>query len=171
VLQRYIYGRDTFISLETENFTLSFANKIVDDAIAQHTWVLPNGHGVDGAGWSPISSSVLRDHLTYVKGRSDAKAIWVETVANVAKYVKERTAAQVLLTASTNGACTFTVQCPTLNAAIYDAALTIKVNTGDITATTATATRGTTPLPVVIKPGYLMVDVVPGATAVTVTYQ
>jgi hypothetical protein len=37
VQQRYIWDRETFISLETENFTLGFANKIVDNAILSLT--------------------------------------------------------------------------------------------------------------------------------------
>jgi peptidoglycan/xylan/chitin deacetylase (PgdA/CDA1 family) len=172
VSQRHIWARERMIPLEEESFTLAFANSLVDTAITEHTWIVPFGHGVDGAGWSPISSSILRSHLIYVKARSDANAIWVDTAANVARYVQERDTAQLQLQSSAAGIRTFTVQCPGLDPAIYTVPLTVKVSTGTVTATTATATRGATNLPIVaIRPGWILVDVVPGPDAVIVTYQ
>jgi peptidoglycan/xylan/chitin deacetylase (PgdA/CDA1 family) len=47
-------------------------------------WFVAGGHGVDGDGWSPVSSRFLQDHLAYANQFS--AALWIDTYLNVARY-------------------------------------------------------------------------------------
>ena len=144
---------------------------MIDSAITDNKWIHPSGHGVDGFGWQPISSALLRQHLAYVSGKKTV--VWVDTMANVARYIAECDAAQLTLSLDSNGNRSFTVQCPGLDAAIYTMPLTIRFEMGgNITPTSAKAVRGATSLPILaLNPGVILIDVVPGPGAVTVTYQ
>jgi peptidoglycan/xylan/chitin deacetylase (PgdA/CDA1 family) len=169
VLQHHIWARDRYISLDAATFTLATANAMIDTAIAQRSWIVPNGHGVDGAGYGAISSSVLENHLAYVKSRKST--IWVDTAANVARYVQERDTAQIQLLTSTATSRSFVVKCPGLNPGIYTVPLTVKINTGSITATTVTVTQGITRLPVyAIKPGVIYIEVIPSDVPIVVNF-
>jgi hypothetical protein len=63
------------------------ANPWVDYAIQNDLWLVEMIHGIDGIGFSPISSKELSEHLDYIKKFEDK--IWCSTVSNVIKYIDE----------------------------------------------------------------------------------
>lgn len=74
--------------------TVSELNEKVASALKNEGWCVLMFHAIDDDnGYSPISSVVLGDHLGFVK--SHDKEYWVETFANVVKYIKERNATNV----------------------------------------------------------------------------
>jgi hypothetical protein len=50
-------------------------------------------HGINNVGYSPIDSSVLTEHLDYIKKVEDN--IWCSTVSNVIKYIDESKNAEI----------------------------------------------------------------------------
>ncbi len=166
--QRHLWTRGQCFPLESSTFTLAGANATITDAIARGTWIVFCGHGVDGAGWEPIGSTALAQHLAFVQTRTGD--IWVDTAANVARYVAERAAAQIQLLEIGPQSRRFIVDCPGLARARYTTPLTLKVAVGATQLTGATALQGKTPLPVTLVPGALLVEAAPGPQPITVTY-
>jgi peptidoglycan/xylan/chitin deacetylase (PgdA/CDA1 family) len=64
--------------------TLSNVNAQLSDAVALGGWFVAAGHGVDGDGWSPVTSQFLEDHLTFASKYSPQ--LWTDTYLNVARY-------------------------------------------------------------------------------------
>lgn len=81
-------------------------------------------HGIDGQGnFSPLSSSILSSHLTYVNA-NDAD-YWVATQLNVVKYIKERMAAKLTETTITSDSLS-AVLTDGLDNSIYDADISVR---------------------------------------------
>jgi peptidoglycan/xylan/chitin deacetylase (PgdA/CDA1 family) len=74
------------------------ANKELSDTVAQGGWFVAAGHGVDGDGWSPVTSRFLADHLTFAM--QYGTRLWVDTYLNVARYRKCRALLNVSVTSS-----------------------------------------------------------------------
>ncbi|HMW54788.1 MAG TPA: polysaccharide deacetylase family protein [Accumulibacter sp.] len=64
--------------------TVTSMNAALDAAVESGIWLTVAGHSVDGAGYSPVGSEVLRAHISYAASRRDK--IWIETFGKVAKY-------------------------------------------------------------------------------------
>ena len=79
---------------------LIFLQNWVDSSIANQTWGILLGHevvpfdslaGLFAAGtWHPYSNEWFMDLCEWMQTKSEDKDLWIETVANVTKYIKER---------------------------------------------------------------------------------
>lgn len=77
-----------------ENRTGSYqANSWVYYAIQNDLWLVEMVHGIDGIGFSAISSEELSEHLDYIIKSEDK--IWCSTVSNVIKYIDESKNAKI----------------------------------------------------------------------------
>lgn len=152
------------------DFTVEKANGLVDKALADKSWLVPMLHGIVEDGVKapfPIRPAVLERNLKYLQTLRDR--VWVDTFGNVGRYVKERDAARLSAKREDNHA-TFTLTTP-LDASLFSVPLTVIID--DISAVSATAKRDgeSTPLAATVASGRILVDVVPGAGSVTVTWK
>jgi peptidoglycan/xylan/chitin deacetylase (PgdA/CDA1 family) len=67
-----------------EAHALADANAQLADTAATGGWFVAAGHGIDGDGWSPITSNFLNQHLTFAAKYADK--IWTDTFMNVSRY-------------------------------------------------------------------------------------
>lgn len=51
-------------------------------------WLVLVFHGIDGIGWEPKTREDLEVYFNYINDRTDS--LWVDTFANVTKYIRER---------------------------------------------------------------------------------
>jgi oligosaccharide reducing-end xylanase len=95
----------------------------INTTVAQKGWCVFLIHELDkGAGYSPLSSSVLKSSLYYCKIRN--YKVWVSTFANVSKYIRERNASSV---SEVSLADTITLKVTdTLDNNIFDYPITIR---------------------------------------------
>jgi oligosaccharide reducing-end xylanase len=71
----------------TQNNNAQALNSIADSAAQQGKWAVYLIHGIDNdGGYSPISSSALDQHFSYVKQQNKW---WVATFKDVSKYILE----------------------------------------------------------------------------------
>jgi hypothetical protein len=120
-LDRYALKMQNF----DEHVRPNTANSWADFAITNHLWLVEMIHGINNVGYSPVDSSVLIEHLDYIKKVEDK--IWCSTVSNVIKYIDESKSAEI--------SCDFC--CDTvykirindyLNDSIYNQPLSIRIN-------------------------------------------
>jgi peptidoglycan/xylan/chitin deacetylase (PgdA/CDA1 family) len=109
-LEKHIAIRDHWTDYGGPTFDAPFANALVQKAMRTHGWLVPMIHGIDG-GFLPLSSSVFRQHLQFIKDHDDE--LWVSTFANVARYQQERTRASLTVQDSVPGETTFEIIAPT----------------------------------------------------------
>lgn len=67
-----------------EAHALADANAQLADTVAVGGWFVAAGHGIDGDGWSPITSNFLNQHLTFAAKYSSK--LWTDTFLNVSRY-------------------------------------------------------------------------------------
>lgn len=67
----------------TLELVLARANAQLERVVKEAGWMVAGGHGVDGDGWSPVTSQFLRDHLAHA---STFPSLWIETFEKVARY-------------------------------------------------------------------------------------
>jgi len=171
IRSRHLWSRlPDVVEFGGDSFSVSAANALIDSTIAGGGWQLVLTHDVDGTGYNSLSSSLLEEHLRYVKTKADS--IWVENARDVVRYTREQQEAQLQILISYPGAITFTLTCPTLDPVVYHVPLSLLISTGDAGVTKVTVTRGAETLPVLsVKPGAILLEVVPGPEPVTVTYR
>jgi hypothetical protein len=58
----------------------------IDVQIANKNSCLISGHGIDGSGYSPITTQFLNELLTYITGVQNSNKVWVTTMSNGALY-------------------------------------------------------------------------------------
>lgn len=63
---------------------LSHVNWQLQQAVNNGGWFVAAGHGIDGDGWSPITSQFLKGHLDHAD--SFKSRLWVDTHLNVERY-------------------------------------------------------------------------------------
>lgn len=68
---------------------LARANAQLAKIVNEDGWMVAGGHGVDGDGWSPVTSQFLEDHLAYAAQFSSR--LWIGTYEKVARYRACRT--------------------------------------------------------------------------------
>ncbi|MBC7488305.1 MAG: T9SS type A sorting domain-containing protein [Cytophagaceae bacterium] len=61
-------------------------NEWVDSAIISQGWVLRECHNVGPSGWGHINESNYRQHMDYLKEKSNSNALWVATISEVLSY-------------------------------------------------------------------------------------
>lgn len=82
------------------SLTIGQANDTLQDVVNMGGWMVAAGHGIDGNGYSPISSAMLEQHLDFAKSLSDK--LWVDTFLEVSRYrlCKERAQPDIVPTSS-----------------------------------------------------------------------
>ncbi len=156
------YRLSSIICGSTGVNTAAEMNTRVNSAKSSNGWAVFLLHGIDNdGGYSPLASSVLSSHLSYVNtNKSD---YWVGTFGGVAKYIKERNA--LSLTETTVNANEFQVT-PTdnLDNTIYNVPVTIRRQL-PAAWTTANVKVGATEVPSTIvtvnNAKYVQFDVIP----------
>lgn len=142
---------------------LATVNSQLQNVVSNGGWFVAGGHGVDGDGWSPVTSRFLQDHLSYAQ--QFASSLWTDTYLNVARYrlcrpqvtvsatAASATQATVRLGGSFNGAfCSapLTVALPVK--APLNGSVTVRKSDGSAISATRTASK-------------LLFDLRPGETA------
>jgi oligosaccharide reducing-end xylanase len=104
--------------------TISSITALDDQAASSGGWVVFTLHALDGdSGYSPLSSTILRQSLDYLAARRST--FWVQTFLNVVKYIKERNDASVSEISNTGDTITVSVT-DTLSNTIYNYPITIR---------------------------------------------
>lgn len=109
---------------ESGNQTAENFNTIANNAFNQNGWGVYLFHGIDNdGGWSPIESTELKEHLTYLNANKDK--FWIATFGQVVKYMKERQDATIQQVDETDTKISANLT-DDLNNTIYNYPLTIK---------------------------------------------
>lgn len=164
--RHYVAFRDKQASTSGKSTTESL-NAWADKLVKEKAWGVMMTHGV-ASGYAAMSSpDVFRDHLRYVKGRE--AEVWVDTFANVARYVKERDDAKLTLTPGPGDTAATVTIGGTLDPQRFDVPLTVVVEgTG---ATSAHAERDGKELPARVVNGTIQFDAPPSTQPVAVTWK
>jgi peptidoglycan/xylan/chitin deacetylase (PgdA/CDA1 family) len=97
----------------------------VDKSLADgNVWLVLVSHGVDGIGWEPKTHAEITDYLAYMKSKENT--LWIATFQDVAKYMRERTHADVQ--SFTDGEVITVVLRQSLTDLDYDLPLTLKTS-------------------------------------------
>ncbi|OWW20630.1 polysaccharide deacetylase family protein [Noviherbaspirillum denitrificans] len=143
-------------ALSTVNDQLRF---VVDNG----GWFVAGGHGVDGDGWSPVTSQFLRDHLTFA-GQFSSR-LWIDTYLNVARYRLCRPQVSVTATASSSTQATVSVG-GSFNGELCTAPLTVSLPVKEAwSGNVAARYSDGSAVPVTRTSGKLYLDIRPGRTA------
>ena len=103
--------------------TAEFNNE-ADTAASRGGWCVYLIHGIDGdGGYSPLSSTVLKEGLQYLDSHRDK--FWVGTFGNVARYVRERNCVSVHELGASDSVITVSVS-DTLADSIYNYPVTLR---------------------------------------------
>jgi hypothetical protein len=147
--------------------TLAGITTLDDAAAANGGWMVFTIHALDSdSGYSPLSSTILRQSLDYLAARRST--FWVNTFLNVVKYIRERNDVSVSETSNTGNTITLSIT-DTLSNTIYNYPITIRrplpdgwtgaiVKQNDIDVNASVVTVGPTQ--------YVMFDVVPDGGSV-----
>ena len=167
-MKNHIATRDYEEAFGGPDFNLGKANAIIDKAIKTGQAIVIMTHAVAEVGYMPLSREDLDGHLKYVSQLKDR--IWVDTLANVSRYARERDAAKLAIKASQTNRVTFDLACP-LDPALFNGPLTCVIHAGGhVVRASAQCERGGVALPTLISGDKVLVDVVPGTGAVTVRW-
>lgn len=170
-LQRHRAVRDDYTGYGDYNgrlFTAAEANALVDNAIRNGTWLVPVMHGVDGRGYCPISSTVLREHLAYV--RSHDRDLWVDTYAHVSQYRTEAAATHIVPVEITGSSLTFRLE-SALAPSTADVPLTVVVRLPtSVGAGAVQATRDGLSLVTTRSGDNLLIDLHPGSSPIVISW-
>lgn len=99
-------------------------NSKVDNGVQMNGWTIFLLHGINNdGGYSPIDSTELSKNLEYVS--SNKNKFWVNTFANITRYIRERDGSVINELANTDSLITFTVA-HSLDTSIYNYPITIK---------------------------------------------
>jgi hypothetical protein len=160
-------ARESFLDYGVPGFTLATANGYVDGAIREESWIVPMLHGIE-EGYQALDRAFFRAHLGYIKEHEGD--LWVDTFANVSRYVREREMAEISIKSNRSQRLIFTVACK-LDPKIYNVPLTVVLRTPAAGTSRATATRDGQPIPLKIMPARVLLDVVPGPKPITVCWE
>jgi peptidoglycan/xylan/chitin deacetylase (PgdA/CDA1 family) len=136
-----------------------------DKLAAEKEWGVVMAHAITNGYAAMSSAEVLRGHWKYVKSRE--RDIWVDTFANVARYEKERDEAKLTIVGKTGDvSCTLT---SALDPQLYDVPLTLVVHAPG--ASSVHAERAGRELPVSVGGDAILVQAIPGAQPITITWK
>ncbi|MEC4718506.1 polysaccharide deacetylase family protein [Noviherbaspirillum sp. CPCC 100848] len=143
--------------------TLRTVNRQLDEAVQAGGWFVAGGHGIDGDGWSPVTTGFIQQHLAHAA--THAPRLWSDTFANVSRYRlcrdTVRPEAQIL---SANKASVRLAG--TYNAAVCTAPLTVTLPVTAMKEGCKLRARGAdgSELPVVIQGSIAYFNARPGET-------
>jgi peptidoglycan/xylan/chitin deacetylase (PgdA/CDA1 family) len=168
VLRNHIAARDREERFGGPGFNVAKANGIIDKAIKAGQSIVIMTHAVAEAGYQPVSREELDGHLQYVSTLKDR--IWVDTLANVARYVRARDSATVQIQRHEADGVIFALASP-LDPAVFHAPLTCVIQAeGPLISASAHRGPGGVALPAIVSGNQILVEVVPGTGDVTVRW-
>jgi peptidoglycan/xylan/chitin deacetylase (PgdA/CDA1 family) len=168
VLARHATARERWFDYGHRFFSLQDANDKVDWAIRERRWFIVLIHGIE-QGVNPLSRIIFRENLQYIKQREEY--LWVDTFANISRYDMERRNARVSLLSSTPTRLSFTVTC-SCDPNRFAVPLTVVMGlpAAHVAGVSASHQDQRDSLPVKTINREVLVDVVPGANPITVTW-
>jgi oligosaccharide reducing-end xylanase len=142
--------------------TLQNFTDTASSAYAARGWCVYLIHGIDSdGGYSPLPSAMLQSSVNYFSANQDR--FWVQAFGNVVRYIRERNAATVAETSSTDTNITLQVT-DGLNDSIYNFPITLR-RPLPANWVAATITQAGTPIYAQVvtigSTNYVMFDVVP----------
>ncbi|OAM89032.1 polysaccharide deacetylase family protein [Termitidicoccus mucosus] len=165
VLKYHVASRDYQTGVGGGKTTVEWLENWTDKQVRDRAWGIIMAHGI-GRGYAAFTDpEILRDHFRHVKGR--AHEIWVDTFANVARYVKERDNARLVVSSPIPGRLVCVLS-STLEPAVYNVPLTLVIEAPVVTS--ARAKRAGGELPVRVVPGAIQIDAAPDKDPITVTW-
>jgi peptidoglycan/xylan/chitin deacetylase (PgdA/CDA1 family) len=168
VLKNHIAARDREERFGGPGFNVEKANAIVDKAIKNRQFIVIMTHAVAETGYQPVSHEELEGHLRYVSQMKEQ--VWVDTLANVSRYVRERDTAKVTIKASEANRVTFDLATP-LDPGLFNGPLTCVIDAGGpVISASGQGARDGVVIPAVVSEHKVLVDVVPGSGDVTVRW-
>lgn len=168
VMQDHIAAREHLKGFGGPKFTTAEANEWVDSTIKQGQWGVVMIHAILN-GYAPFTSvQIFADHLDYVKARTDQ--VWVDTFANIARYVQERDAVVLKVISKAPGEVVFSLDGP-LTRPPFDYPLTVVVEAAKAVKASAVRVGSGRQLTVEVKWGQIQVQAVPDSEAVRVRWE
>jgi peptidoglycan/xylan/chitin deacetylase (PgdA/CDA1 family) len=140
--------------------TLAAVNEELRNSVANGGWYVAAGHGLDGNGWSPVTTQLLTDHLNFALGF--ASNLWIDTYANVARYrlCRKQMVADVTVDSSQQMTVKLTGN---YDASTCTAPLTVAIPLKEAPPSSLTATNvNGQPVSFLYSRNKLLLDVVPG---------
>jgi len=150
-----------------KGFTAAKANALVNHALANGEAMVWMIHAITNGYNAVASPEVLENHLKFVASRRDA--IWVDTFANVKRYMMERDAATLTQLISGDQA-SFNLACA-LDPTQFNYPLTVIIPAEHAVQVEAKRTDDGVSLPVEIRSDRILVQAAPSAARVVVTWR
>jgi peptidoglycan/xylan/chitin deacetylase (PgdA/CDA1 family) len=166
-LEHHVMDRENLTGFGGPDFTEAWAKKWVDDLIAQKQWGVTMIH-VIGTKPDETDPKILKDQMDYAKSRSDA--VWVDTFANVARYVKERDAAKVSVTPDGKRKLRVMLDCSLANPP-YNVPLTVIVAVPGVRQFTARRGRRGPEMPTKVLPDHIQFEAAPGPDPILIAWK
>lgn len=167
VYAKHAVAREFETGYGGKDFTAVKANALVDNALKQKKWMVAMLHAIENGYAAFPGAAVLEEHLKYVQTLKDR--VWIDTIGNVGRYVKERDAAKLEVKKVENGV-SFTLVTG-LDAKLFCVPLTVIIDAPGAATVEARRDGEAKPLAATIKADHILVDVVPGEGAVSVTWR
>jgi len=168
VLLTHIADRDREQRFGGPDFTVEKANDIIDKAVKNGEAIAIMTHAVAEEGYQTVTGEQLDGHLRHVSSIKDK--IWVDTLANVTRYARERDAAKIAIRSSGANRVTFDLSCP-LDPALFNSPLTCVIHAGGpVEPASARCEQGGVPIPTAVSGTDILLDLVPGRGEVTLRW-
>jgi len=150
----------------SKDFTAAQANAMVDRYLKKGEALVWMMHAVT-EGYNAFSSpAVLEDHLKYLRTKEDS--LWIDTFAHVSCYTMERNASKLTGSVSAERA-EFTLAC-SLDATVFKQPLTVVIPVEHAIDGEAHDQQSGQKLPCEIRPDKILVQVLPTARPIEVTW-
>lgn len=142
------------------SLSIDKANANLRDSVNVGGWFVAAGHGIDGNGFSPVTSQFLQDHLEFA--RSLSSKLWVDTFLNVARYrlCRDQVTPQVTVTSANTASLRLV---GSFSHTLCTEPLTILMPSGDVPhGELHVYTESGATVPVIESMGMLLLNVRPG---------
>lgn len=147
--------------------TVNTWNSWVDNVLSTGGWLIELWHNVDNEGqWANVSGADMARHVAYAAGKTD---LWIETLAGVTKYIKQRDAASVNVTKKTTDEYAFNITDP-LDNLVYNVPITVAIEVSGWSRASASQNGQLLESSVISIGGvqHVLVNAIPDAGLVTV---
>ena len=103
-------------------------NGWVDNVLKTGGWLVETYHGIEGVGngWESTPLNVFEEHVKYVASKRDE--IWIDTIAEIAKYLQERNSVSVEIVTDNDKELVVNLT-DKMDDAVFDAPLTLRILT------------------------------------------
>lgn len=137
VMKDHLFAREYEARMGKEHKNPNYLNRWADKQAAEGNWGVAMIHGIN-AGYDPIRSDVLSQHLQYTGQHAK---LWVDTFANVGRYVRLRETAKLTISEQTARSARFVLSSP-LDPKFFNAALTVVIPHAGATEASASTENG-----------------------------